>query len=72
MRELRGGPVDGLSVEDAGRSSPLHAEIAADDPFLACRHFSALVQEAVFAVAMEQDHADFELGDDRRRWSLAL
>lgn len=42
------------------------AQVATDDPLLACCHFPAFVQQTVLPVPVKQEHADFELGDDGR------
>lgn len=48
------------------------AEVATDDPFLACCDFSAFVQQAVLSVSVEEKHADFELCSDWWRSGCAL
>lgn len=52
--------------------SALDAQVATNNPFLPGRHLSAFVQQTVLPMPVKQEHADFELCDDRRGRCFAL
>jgi hypothetical protein len=55
--------VRGFLTSTATPRLPPNAEIAPDDPFFAFQHFSAFMQQAVFAVPVKQRHADRKFRD---------
>jgi hypothetical protein len=61
-----------VNIIALARLSALHTEIAANDPLFACSYFTALVKEAVFAVAVEERHSHLQLRYYRGRRRLAL